>query len=329
MIKVGILSCAHMHAGGYAHGLQLLPNVELVGIADENKERGVKFAEYFKIKYIPSYEELIQKVDAVVITSENAKHKELTLMAAAQKKHIICEKPISVSVQDAQDMIDACKKNGVKLQIAFPCRFSPSYKRVKQVVDDGQIGQILAINGTNHGSMPGGWFTDKALAGGGAVMDHTVHVADLIRYLTGAEFVKVYAEVDKRFHPELNIDDCGTLSMTMSNGIFCTLDPSWSRTSAYPVWGDVTLRIIGTKGVVSMDMFGQKANLYNVDDRKAQWLYWGANTDAGLIKSFIDAVEKDTPVFITGEDGLRAMELALGAYRSAETGKPVELPFVK
>ena len=328
MVKVGILSFAHMHAYGYAHGLSLLKNVELVGVADENKDRGEKAATAHHTKFFNSYEELIDKVDAVVITSENAKHKDLTILAANAKKHILCEKPISVSVADAQAMIDVCKKNNVKLQTAFPCRFSPSIQRAKQVIDSGKLGNILAIASTNHGSMPGGWFTDKALAGGGAVMDHTVHVADLIRWITGKDFTEVYAEIDQRYYTDLNIDDCGMLSMEMSNGIFCTLDPSWSRTKANPIWGDVTMRIVGTKGTIWVDMFNQRVNLYNVNDLKAQWFGWGSNLDAGLVDSFINSVEKDQPVFISGEDGLKAMEVALGAYKSAQTGQPVKLPLV-
>jgi UDP-N-acetylglucosamine 3-dehydrogenase len=328
MVKVGILSFAHMHAYGYAHGLSLLKNVEFVGVADENKERGEKAAIAHHTKFFNSYEELIQNVDAVVITSENAKHKDLTIMAANAKKHILCEKPISVSIADAQAMIDVCKKNNVKLQTAFPCRFSPSIQRAKQVIDSGKLGDIRAIASTNHGSMPGGWFTDKKLAGGGAVMDHTVHVADLIRWITGKDFTEVYAEIDQRYHAELNIDDCGMLSMEMSNGVFCTLDPSWSRTKANPIWGDVTMRIIGAKGTIWVDMFNQRVNLYNVHDLKAQWFGWGSNLDAGLVDSFINAVEKDQPVFISGEDGMKAMEVALGAYKSAQTGQPVKLPLV-
>ncbi len=325
MIKVGILSFAHMHAYSYVHSLKQLSNVQLVGVADDDTKRGQAAAKQFKTKFFKKYAELINEVDAVVITSENVKHKELTILAANVGKHILCEKPISVSVTDAQAMIDICKKNKVKLQTAFPCRFAPAIKRMKETVDEGKLGKILAINSTNHGRMPGGWFIDKKKAGGGAVMDHTVHVADLIRWITKQEFVEVYAEIDTRYH-KIKADDCGTLSFKLSDGTFCTLDPSWSRPKAYPTWGDVTMRIIGTKGTLSLDAFKQKIDVYNNKDVTAQWAYWGSDMDFGLVKSFIDAIEQDTPVPITGEDGLRAMELALAAYLSAKKAKPVSLP---
>jgi len=329
MVKAGVLSFAHMHAGGYAHGLKLLKNVDFVGFWDDNEERAKKVSEIIQKPWFRDIDELLSKVDAVVVTTANVHHKEVTIKAANAKKHVMCEKPISVSMEDAQAMIDVCKKNNVKLMTAFPCRFSPAVMRAQQLVADGKLGDIIAIAGTNRGSMPGGWFVDKALSGGGAVMDHTVHVADLIRWFTGANFTEVYAEIDKKFHPELECDDCGTLSMKMEKNIICSLDPSWSRNPKYyPTWGDVTMRILGTKGAVNVDMFNQKFNLYSIKDTSMRYQYWGSNTDAGLVASFIDSVENDKPVFISGEDGMAAMELALGAYKSAETGKPIQLPFV-
>ncbi|MDI6784454.1 MAG: Gfo/Idh/MocA family oxidoreductase, partial [bacterium] len=260
--------------------------------------------------------------------SENVHHKKLTVMAAKAGKHVLCEKPISVSVKDAQVMIDACEKNSVQLMTAFPCRFAPPVARVKQMIEEGKIGKILAINGTNHGRMPGGWFIEKKLSGGGAVMDHTVHVADLMRWFTKAEFVEVYAEIDTRFY-DFKIDDCGTLSMKMNSGAFATLDPSWSRTNVYPTWGDVTMHIIGTDGVIWLDTFNQKMALYNKDDVRPNWLYWGSNMDLDMVKAFIEAVENNKPVPVTGYDGLKAMEVALGAYQSAKKKAPVKLPLVK
>src|SRR5438094_400261 len=106
-------------------------------------------------------------------------------------------------------------------------------------IADGAIGEVLAVKGTNHGSLPPGWLTDPALAGGGAVMDHTVHVADLLRWILEREFVSVYAEIDTLLHPGLPVDDCGTLLLEMEGGVFASLDPSWSRPRTFPTWGDV------------------------------------------------------------------------------------------
>ena len=327
MVRIGILSFAHMHAGSYAECVNRLPNAELVGIADTRRARGQRMAEQFQTQLMER-DELLDKVDAVIVTAENARHAKWAIPAAKAGKHVLCEKPIAADVADGQRIIAACEKAGVKLGIAFPCRYLPPVRRLKDLCDAGELGDFLAAKGTNRGRMPGGWFTIKSLSGGGAVLDHTVHVLDLMRWMLKAEVVEVYAEVDRLMH-DIESDDCGTLSLTFDSGVFATLDPSWSRPKTYPTWGDVTLQIVGTRGIAAVDGFGQKLDVY--DDRRGAgaWSYWGSNPDLGLIADFVDAVEKNRPFDITGLDGLRALEVAVAAYRSAELGRPVRIEEIR
>ncbi|MFH1824815.1 MAG: Gfo/Idh/MocA family oxidoreductase [Candidatus Firestonebacteria bacterium] len=326
-MKIGILSFAHMHAYSYAHCVKLNPNAILVGVADDDRKRGQDAAKRFKTKYFSSFKKLLEQDDleAVIICSENVKHKELTEMCAHAKKHILCEKPIATNIKDAIRMIEVCKNNNVKLQIAFPCRFIPSVVRAKRLVNSGEIGKILAIRSTNHGKMPGGWFINKKLAGGGAVMDHTVHVVDLMRWFLKREVKKVYAEVDKLIY-KMKIDDCGTLMMEFENGVFASLDPSWSRPKTFPTWGDLTMKIIGEKGIVSVDAFSQNISVYDDKNNKYYMENWGSNYDVSLIKNFIDMILYNKEPFISGYDGLKALEVALAAYISSAKKKVVELP---
>jgi predicted dehydrogenase len=252
------------------------------------------------------------------------KHAVATINAAAAGKHVLCEKPLATTVADGQAMIAACRQAGVALGTAFPCRYIPAVARVKEQTDAGKLGKILAIAGTNQGRMPGGWFVDKALSGGGAVMDHTVHVADLIRWFTGAEFTEVYCEADTLFH-DLDIDDSGLLSFSLSDGSFGTLDCSWSRLPHYPTWGGVTMNILGTDGYVSIDAFGQTLAVYTEEPR-VSWIHWGSDMDYLMIQDFARRISHGQPPAITGEDGLAAAELAIAAYRSAVTHRPVKLP---
>jgi len=326
MVRIGMMSFAHMHAGSYAACLNSLPNAQIVGIADDDEARGREMASRFNTQYFSSYEALLSAgIDAVVICSENARHKDMTLMAASAGKHVLCEKPLATNVIDAMAMISACKKAGVQLMTAFPCRFHPAMQRVKAMVESGKIGRILAIRGTNRGRNPGGWFTQLEKSGGGAVMDHTVHVTDLMRWLTGAEVVQVYAEIDNLIN-HADFDDVGFLTLELSDGTFGTLDSSWSRPKTYPFWGDVTLEIVGEDGVISMDMFSQNLVLYSDTQGAISWINWGSNMDLGLTRAFVNAVESGTPVQITGEDGLKAVEVVQAAYRSADRKEPVKLP---
>jgi len=325
-VKIGIMSFAHIHAASYASCVNENPDAILVGVADDDPKRGKEMAERFETRFFPSYQALLeQEIDAVIITPENIKHRKLTLMAAEAGKHVLCEKPIATSTADARAMIDACREHNVKLMTAFPCRFSPPMVRVKEAVDGGAIGDILAMKGTNRGWMPGLWFIELEKSGGGAVIDHTVHVADLMRWVTRREPVEVYAEISNLMYHK-DYDDCGMLTITFDNGIFSTLDTSWSRPRTYPTWGDVTLEITGTNGVILMDMFAQNIIHYADEKKRVDWVHWGDNIDYGLVNDFVTSVANDLPVSITGEDGMKALEVALAAYRSRDTGASVKLP---
>jgi predicted dehydrogenase len=327
MVKIGILSFAHMHACSYAACVNQLPNAQLVGIADTRRRRGEEMAGRFETQFMER-DALLDQVDAVIVTSENVKHAKWAIPAAKAGKHVLCEKPIAADVADAKRIIAACDKAKVKLGVAFPCRYLPPVQRLKALCDAGNLGNFYAARGTNRGRMPGGWFTVKKLSGGGAVLDHTVHVVDLMRWMMKAEIVEVYAEVDRLMH-DIESDDCGTLTMTFDNGVFATLDPSWSRPQSYPTWGDVTLQIVGSKGAAAVDGFGQKLDVHDDASHKSAWHYWGTHADLSLIADFVDAIEKDRPFGITGLDGLRALEVALAAYRSAELGRPVKIEEIR
>jgi len=295
-LRIGILSFAHLHAASYAQALRQHPDAQLVGIADWAMAHAPvkKVAEPV---YVSENDLLAARLDAVIVTSENARHRKLVELAAdAGVKAILCEKPLATTVEDAQEMIDYCAARGVKLATAFPCRYSPAFQRLRAQVQAGAIGQVLALRGTNRGSMLGGWFTDRALSGGGAVIDHTVHVADLNRFLLGREATDVYAEIGHGFYHQ-EWDDTGFLSIGYAGGVFATLD-----------------------------LFAQKIAHYNDAGGRVSWPFWGSNIDAGLVADFLRLARgEDTPNLATGEDGLRALEVALGAYRSAEAGQPVTL----
>lgn len=329
MTRLAIMSFAHLHADFYATAISGLPDVELVGVWDDVPERGEQAAEKYGTRFFATPEELFAPengIQGVIITSENINHKRDVLVAAEAGVDILCEKPISVSVEDAREMIERCEQAGVQLMISFPCRYSPAFLRLLDMVRGGELGEILCIKGTNRGENPGGWFNDPSLAGGGAVIDHTVHVVDLMRVMLQEEVVKVYAEIDTVFDPSLPCDDAGILTMNFEGGCCATLDASWSRPANYPIWGDVTMAVIGTGGNAWVDLFVEHIDVWRPAEGTYRWEPYGHDVNADLIADFVRCVETGAPVPITGYDGLKAMEVALGAYRAAETGRPVSLP---
>lgn len=322
MIKIAILSAAHGHADSYAAQLRQSPDATLIGIWDDNADRRAQKAAQYECAPFPEPDALLSACDAVVVCAENIHHKSLTERAANAGKHVLCEKPLATTPDDAREMVDICAAAGVQLMTAFPCRFSPAFGQLLAAVGNGDLGDILAVRGTNRGRCPGGWFIDKALSGGGAVMDHTVHVTDLLRALLASEVKTVFCEADNHLlHGDF--DDTGFLQMTFDSGVFATLDASWSRPQSFPTWGDVTMGVVGTKGVIEMDMFAQESVLYSDKTGRVSYQGWGSNTDAGMVAAFVHAVKTGEPVPVTGVDGLRAVEVVEAAYESVRTHQPV------
>lgn len=324
-MKVGLLGVAHMHVYAYVNGLRKL-GVDIAGVVEADETRGRQAASDFNANWSKDYDKLLASdIDAVIICSENAVHRELALAAAQAGKHILCEKPLSDSLEGAEEIVKAARAGGVKLMTAFPCRFHPASVAMKRDVESGMLGNIRAIQGTNRGTMPGGWFTDRAKSGGGAVIDHTVHVVDLMRWIMpGAAVTEVYAEIDTRFH-DIPADDCGVLVFAFDNGVIASLDPSWSRTKSFPTWGDVTLEIVGSAGVSKVDLFKQNIVMHKDATLKTSWVNWGSDMDSGLVASFVDCIKNDTLPAITGEDGLEAVRVALAAYESSLRKQPVTI----
>ncbi len=323
-VRCAILSFAHGHANGYAGVLTHLPDAELVAIADDNEARGRAAAEQFGAEFTADYRDVLARddIDAVVICSENVRHAELTIAAAEAGKHVLCEKPLATTMEDAQAMIDACAKAGVKLQTAFPVRFNAAAVAFRDAIRAGRVGTPLAVIARNPGTCPMSWFVDPDLAGGGAVMDHTVHVIDVLRHIFEAEVTEVYAEADTRIY-DIPVDDTGLVMFRMSNGLRGSLDTSWSRPKNWPIWGGVEIEVIGEKGVLKLEAFNDNLEIAEIDGPTYSWQSVEHSGDPEMVAAFIDSVKRDAPVQVSGEDGMRAMQVALAAYESVRSHEPV------
>jgi predicted dehydrogenase len=313
-----------MHAWSYLDAFSSNPRSTLVGIWDEDAERAREIGDKFKCKVFPDAASLLPECDAVVITSDNMHHAELAEAAANAGKHILCEKPLVVSEAQAKQMLEAVQKAGVKLMTAFPCRFAPSYVRLRERVRGGEIGKVRAICGTNQGRCPFGWFVEKDRSGGGAMIDHVVHVTDLLRDLLGEEPATAFAQTGNNMYSK-EWEDTAMLTLDFPSGIFATIDSSWSRPSSYKTWGGVTMNVIGEKGVIEMNMFNQNLDVFSNESNFHWQAGFGTNADAAMIEEFLDAVLEDREPAVTGWDGLQAARVSLAGYESARTGQPVPI----
>ena len=326
MKNIVLLSSAHLHADAYIHELSTVSDARIVGVYDNDSARAEAAGVRYGIPVFPALDAALGASDAAIICSENIHHEMFALEAIKAGKHVLCEKPLATTPEAALRMINAADAAGVLLMTAFPCRFSPAYQQFKQLVNSGSIGDIRALRGTNQGMCPGGWFVQKELSGGGAVTDHTVHVTDLLRDLTGSEVESVYCELGNGLlHGDF--EDTGVVTLEFEKDVFATLDASWSRPKSFTTWGNVTLYAVGTKGTLEMDMFNQEGMLYSDIKGKVGVQNWGSSIDRGMVAAFVDSLLSGTlhEKAASGTDGLRAVEVVEAAYASTIALQPAKV----
>jgi predicted dehydrogenase len=326
-LRVGIMSFAHVHADGYTKLLQTVPDLEFVGFSDTDFTRGEQAAKTHGLKHFSSHESMLeQKLDAVIVCCENVGRRKLVEMAAQAGTHVLCEKPIEATLEDALAMRQACSSAGVNFMTAFPMRFDPSIRLLRERIQNGDLGRIYAANGVNHSEIPRrhrAWFAQKALAGGGAVMDHTVHLTDLYRWLFETEVLEVHAVVGNPFFPnEIDVDSAGLITLTLDNQVFAGIDCSWSRPETYPRWGHLKLEVIGEKGSLEVDAFAQHLNVYR--DRLT-WQNWGSDPNRVMLEEFIASIREARAPSLTWQDGFEALRVALACYESSDAKQPIRM----
>lgn len=336
-MKIAVLSFAHLHAMAYLHALSQRDDVELVATDPDHVNRapgesgGPEIAEMFGVRYLDSYDEVWDwGPDAVIICSENSLHRPLAEQAAAHGAHVLSEKPLATSVEDAQAMVDACEKAGVTLMIAHPVRYSTAFLELKDSYDAGVFGTVKSVLGTNNGRLPMNarkWFVDRDLAGGGSITDHTVHVADLLDSLFGGVEAKtVYAVSNKIMHrDEVEVETGGLVSIEYANGVIASIDCSWSKPDSYPTWGGLTLQLIGKKGIADMDAFNARVDGHSETVKNGLWFPYGVDADQAMINEFLDSVASGRTPAPDGHSGLRTVSIVQAAYESVRTGRAVSL----
>jgi predicted dehydrogenase len=323
-LRVGLISFEHVHAPALARTLGALDQVEFTGIHDEDAARGRDAAKEHGVAWHGALDGLLGVSEAVVISSTNADHRRYTEAAAARGLHVLSEKPLATTVEDARAMIDICGRAGVQLGVAFPVRSSAAVITLKGAIADGTVGRIRAVRATNPGQCPGRWFGDRRRAGGGSVMDHTVHAADAIRWLLDDEFTRVHAQMGS-FIYGLDVEDCAILTCDLADGGFASIDASWSRPKTFPTWGGVTFHVVGERATVDVDVFRQALTHYDDSSSRTRSLGWGDDLTARMVGDFVEAIIAGRPVPIDGEAGLRALEVAIAAYRSADERRPIDI----
>ncbi|HYG93024.1 MAG TPA: Gfo/Idh/MocA family oxidoreductase [Nocardioides sp.] len=336
-LGVAILGAAHTgHAWAYARALTQSPHARVVGLHDPEPEHGRWIHEDFGIPLADDADALLgdPSVGAVLVCSANAEHRAHVELAASHGRHVLCEKPVATSIEDAEAMVAACKATGVQLHVAFPSRFLPLVRRARAAVGEGRLGQVIGLVGGNRGRPPlppsyPDWITDPVAAGGGALIDHSVHVTDVMRHVSGLEVTEVSAEAGSLLW-DREVDDAAVVLLRFGNGAVGSIDPSWSVPADHPWDHDFYLRVVGSEG--SLDITDGAAAVRLVSNREGaprglREVRVGEDPDLAMIEAFVASVragEVQEPC-ASGEDGVRALEVALAGYRSAAAGSPVQV----
>lgn len=342
-VRVGIIGSQFVSTI-HAEALKTVAQAELLAVASPTEGHAAKFArEHGIAHYFTDYRELLEMsdLDMVVIGAPNDLHSQITVDAAAAGKHVVCEKPLCLNLADADRMIDACAKAGVKLMYAEELCFAPKYVRLKRLLDEGALGTpTLLKHAEKHDGPHATHFWDMERAGGGVTMDLGCHAIEFFRWLLDRPKIKsVYAQMATQVHSDKTKgDDNALIILKFEGGCVALAEESWTKLGGM----DDRAEVYGSKGVAMADLLrGNSIVTYSDVGYGYAVEKGGATTGWSFtiyeeiwnygfpqeFAHFVDCVANDRQPSVTGEDGRAVLEVVFAAYQSAGTGRKVNLPF--
>jgi predicted dehydrogenase len=297
------------------------------------------------IKQYTDYKQMLgqEDLDLVAIATESGKHAAIALDCIEKGIHVIVEKPIALSLEDADAIIAAAKRKGVQVSACHQNRFNKSIQKIREAVEAGRFGRLF--HGTAHIRWNRGpsYYKQAAWRGtweqdGGALMNQCIHNIDLLRWMMGDEISEVFAYTDRLNHDYIEAEDLGIALIKFKNGAYGIIE---GTTNVYPANLEETLYIFGEKGTVKAG--GQSVNIIEewlfadqADDPEAVKAEYGENPPniygyghKPLYTDMIDAIKNKRKPYVDAEAGRRAIELVLAIYKSAAEGKSVVFPLDK
>ena len=355
-VKVGIIGTggiSNAHMGGY----KAIPDrVEMTAVCDIDEEKVKAYAAKFNVpRWYTDYNEMLAKenLDAVSVTTWNAAHKGAAIAALNAGVNVICEKPMAMNAEEAEEMKAAAERNGKVLQIGFVRRYGEDAAMIKKFIDGGTLGDLYYAKATylRRSGCPGGWFGDKSYSGGGPLIDLGVHVMDLVRYLAGCpKPISVYGVTYNNLGPDrasgakanlgyeskqnsskfkFDVEDFTSAMIRFDNGMVLTVEASFNLNIKED---RADIELFGTKGGTKIggstefftDMNGTFVNITPAGGGANFRFTESFNAE---IAHFIDCVQNGVPCRAPAEDGVILMKMIDAIYKSAETGHEVEITY--
>jgi len=343
--KVALLGAgfiADIHVESYQ---RFIPEAEVVAVYSRDPARAEAFAKKHRIpKWFSDWKKAIEESDCDVVDVglPNNLHAPVVLAAAAASKHVIIEKPLALTLEEADQMIAACKAANRKLMYAEELCFAPKYERVRKLVTEGAVGKVYHLRQCEKHSGPhSDWFYDIKQSGGGALMDMGCHGLAWFRWMLGGrpKVLSVYANMQSVFHQaRTKAEDNSVCIVEFEGGVVGVAENSWAKHGGM----DDRVEVFGDGGVIYADLFvGNSALTYSEKGYGYAMEKSGATQGWSFtifeeafnqgypqeLKHFIECVREDKEPLVTGEDGRAVLEMMYAAYASAGTGMKIALPF--
>ncbi|OIJ88567.1 Gfo/Idh/MocA family protein [Streptomyces monashensis] len=327
-MKVAVLSFAHERATTYAQLLHDMPDVQLV-VADpdgapDDPARGRSTARRLGVTYMDSWDQLFAlRPDAVVVTSEADRRRELVERATAVGAQVLCEHPLAADEADAEAMVRACEDAGVRLSMASPACFGPAFAAVRREIAEGEVlGGLTAVHGAYNRPYPAG--TQDARAG--ALASNAPHLLDMVdAVLDGAPAEEVYAQSNSILGTEPGVESGALVTVRYAGGTVVSIDCSWGSADTGPTAGGPAMTFIGDRASVEFTAVPRLLGGFDSVTSSERWVTRGDDPYAVMLGEFIGGVRQGSGVGPDGVAGVRTLRITEAARASLRTGQPVEL----
>jgi len=332
-VRFGVVGLGNIGALHVDNIQRSIDEGEVIALADTREDVLEQISDRYGVER--RYKDYVQlaedkDVDAVIIALPNFMHHDAVKIFAENDKHIFCEKPMALTLEEADDIVSMTKKYGTKFQVGYNRRFDDGYMKAKELIENGDLGVItLARSNTRDPVPPSGWEKDLKLSGG-IFIGTCAHDFDILRWLIGSEPEEIYASRAFLVYEDLKklgYPDNVMVMIRFRSGAMAEVDAS--RNCAYGY--DVRTEVFGAKGAVRIEK-EKELDLLIFDEGTAKhdYPYWFASRFAKAyvreIREFAKCILEDTKSPVSADDARAVLEMAMAARKSAESGKPVRLP---
>lgn len=328
-----------MVAGVHATALQEIPEANLIGVWSHTPAKTQKFADQYQIHNYQSYEQLLRNPDiqVVILCLPSGYHGDYGERAAASGKHVVVEKPIDITIAGAKNLIEACRKNEVKLSVIFQYRFTSAAQKIRQAINQGLLGKLILGDAyvkwyrSPEYYKSNTWRGTKSIDGGGALMMQAIHTIDLLQWMMGG--IKNVTGFIKTSIHKIEVEDLGVAAVEYLSGAVGVIE---GATAIQPSFKE-RIEIHGEKGSIILEGGNIREwkvegcnELDYVDEQK---IIYGSTSSPAIshvnhkaqLQEIISAIQENREPLVNGEEGLKSVQIVLGIYESSEKKQRVEL----